>query len=51
MTAAYAVHYLNGIVSPANAAYNADELTYQMKSAGAKAIFVGHSPPIPQFAF
>lgn len=39
MTAAYAVHYLNGIVSPANAAYNADELTYQMKSAGAQAIF------------
>lgn len=39
LTAAFATHYLNGIVSPANAAYNADELTYQMKSAGAKAIF------------
>ncbi len=40
MVAAYAVQYLNGIISPANAGYNAEELIYQMKSAGAKAIFV-----------
>jgi acyl-CoA synthetase (AMP-forming)/AMP-acid ligase II len=39
MTLAYAVHRLNGILTPANAAYSAPELEYQLKSAGAKALF------------
>lgn len=41
MTVAYAVHRLNGIVTPANAAYSVPELTHQLKSSGAKALFVG----------
>ncbi|TAQ86621.1 hypothetical protein B7494_g5056 [Chlorociboria aeruginascens] len=39
MTLAYAVHRLSGVVSPANAAYSASELTFQLKSSGAKALF------------
>jgi long-subunit acyl-CoA synthetase (AMP-forming) len=39
MTLAYAVHRLNGVLTPANAAYSAPELEYQLKSAGAKALF------------
>ena len=39
MTLAYAVHRLNGVLTPANAAYSALELEYQLKSAGAKALF------------
>lgn len=39
MTAAYAVHRLSGIVTPANATYTADELAHQLKTSGAKAIF------------
>ena len=39
MTLAYAVHRLSGLVSPANAAYAADELEFQLKNAGAKALF------------
>ncbi|KFY06560.1 hypothetical protein V492_07953 [Pseudogymnoascus sp. VKM F-4246] len=39
LAVSFAVHYLNGVASPANAAYSADELTYQLKAAGAKAIF------------
>jgi long-subunit acyl-CoA synthetase (AMP-forming) len=39
MTITYAVHRLNGILTPANAAYSAPELEYQLKSAGAKALF------------
>ena len=39
MTLAYAVHRLNGVLTPANAAYSAAELEYQLKSAGAKALF------------
>jgi acyl-CoA synthetase (AMP-forming)/AMP-acid ligase II len=39
MTLAYAVHRLNGILTPANAAYSAPEVEYQLKSAGAKALF------------
>ncbi|OBT84392.1 hypothetical protein VE02_06742 [Pseudogymnoascus sp. 03VT05] len=39
LTVSFAVHYLNGIASPANAAYSAAELAYQLKAAGAKAIF------------
>lgn len=40
MTVAYAVHRLNGIVTPANAAYSAQELTHQLKTSGAKTLFV-----------
>ncbi|KAG4413272.1 hypothetical protein IFR04_013591 [Cadophora malorum] len=39
MTLAYAVHRLNGIATPANAAYSASELEFQLKSSGAKALF------------
>lgn len=39
MTLAYAVHRLSGIASPANAAMSAAELEFQLKSAGAKALF------------
>lgn len=46
MTLSYAVHRLSGVVSPANAAYSAEELTFQLKNSGAKALFtVLH--PIP----
>lgn len=41
VTIAWAIHRLNGIVTPANAAYSAPELTHQIKSSGAKALFVG----------
>lgn len=41
LTVAYAVHRLNGIVTPANAAYSAPELAHQLTSSGAKALFVG----------
>lgn len=41
LTVAFAVHRLNGIVTPANAAYSAPELAHQLKSSGAKALFVG----------
>jgi ribosome assembly protein SQT1 len=39
MTLAYAIHRLDGIASPANAAYSAAELEFQLKSSGAKALF------------
>ncbi|RBR22330.1 uncharacterized protein FIESC28_04524 [Fusarium coffeatum] len=39
ITAIYGVHRLSGIVTPANAAYSVDELTYQLKASGAKAMF------------
>lgn len=39
MTLAYATSRLNGISSPANAAYSASELEFQMRNAGAKALF------------
>ena len=39
MTLSWAVHSLSGISSPANAAYSEDELAYQLKSSGAKALF------------
>lgn len=39
MTLNWAIHRLNGISSPANAAYNADEVRYQLENAGAKALF------------
>lgn len=41
VTISWAIHRLNGIVTPANAAYSAPELTHQLKSSGAKALFVG----------
>jgi len=39
MTLNWAVHRLNGISSPANAAYSADELRHQLANAEAKALF------------
>jgi acyl-CoA synthetase (AMP-forming)/AMP-acid ligase II len=39
ITAIYGVHRLSGIVTPANAAYSVEELTYQLKASGAKAMF------------
>ncbi|KAF5985368.1 putative phenylacetyl-CoA ligase [Fusarium bulbicola] len=38
VTAIYGVHRLNGIATPANAAYSPDELTHQLKASGAKAL-------------
>ncbi|KAL6857911.1 hypothetical protein ACO1O0_005357 [Amphichorda felina] len=35
----HAVHRLNGIVSPASAAYSAPELEHQLRSSGARALF------------
>ncbi|TKA24319.1 hypothetical protein B0A50_06789, partial [Salinomyces thailandicus] len=39
LTLAWAVHRLGGILTCANAAYNADELEYQLKDSRAKAMF------------
>jgi hypothetical protein len=39
MTLSYAVHRLSGVVSPANAAYSASELEFQLKNSGATALF------------
>ncbi len=39
MTLNFAVHRLNGISSPANAAYSADELMHQLKNSGSTALF------------
>ena len=39
MTLAYATHRLSGLASPANAAYSADELEFQLKNSCAKALF------------
>lgn len=39
MTLAYATHRLSGIATPANAAYSASELEFQLKSSGAKVLF------------
>ena len=39
MTLAYATFRLNGVASPANAAYSASELEFQLKNSGAKALF------------
>src|SRR5271156_5386606 len=39
MTLNWAIHRLNGISSPANAAYSADELTYQLKTSDAHCLF------------
>jgi len=39
MTVAWAIHRLSGVASPANAAYSAEELVYQLKSSKAKCLF------------
>ena len=39
MTLSWAILRLNGISSPANAAYSADELTHQLTNSGAIALF------------
>ncbi|KIW71397.1 hypothetical protein PV04_03571 [Phialophora macrospora] len=39
MTLNWAIHRLNGISSPANAAYNADELRHQLTNSGAQVLF------------
>lgn len=39
MTLSWAIHRLNGVSSPANAAYNADELRHQLTNSGAKLLF------------
>ncbi|EXJ79692.1 hypothetical protein A1O3_07973 [Capronia epimyces CBS 606.96] len=39
MTLSWALHRLNGVSSPANAAYNADELRHQLTNSGAKVLF------------
>ncbi|EHY56942.1 hypothetical protein HRR83_001983 [Exophiala dermatitidis] len=39
MTLNWAIHRLNGVSSPANAAYNADELRYQLTNSGSKVLF------------
>jgi acyl-CoA synthetase (AMP-forming)/AMP-acid ligase II len=39
MTLNWAVHKNNGVSSPANAAYNADELAYQLTNSGSQSIF------------
>jgi len=39
LTLAWAVHRIGGILTCANAAYTAQELAYQIKDSGAKAIF------------
>lgn len=38
-TVNWAIQRLNGISSPANAVYSADELSYQLKSSGSQALF------------
>ncbi|KAF3910801.1 hypothetical protein ABW20_dc0103169 [Dactylellina cionopaga] len=38
LTLCYAVHRVNGITSPANAAYSSSELAYQLKDSKAKAL-------------
>lgn len=39
ITMTHAVHRLNGIVTPASAAYSAPELEHQLRSSGANALF------------
>lgn len=39
MTLNWAIHRLNGISSPANAAYSADELNHQLSNSGSQAVF------------
>lgn len=39
MTLTWAIHRCNGVSSPANAAYSADELAYQLINSGASSLF------------
>jgi acyl-CoA synthetase (AMP-forming)/AMP-acid ligase II len=39
MTLNWAIHRLNGVSSPANAAYSAEELMHQLKTSGSTALF------------
>ena len=39
MTLAYATHRLSGVASPANAAYSAAELEFQLKNSRATSLF------------
>jgi acyl-CoA synthetase (AMP-forming)/AMP-acid ligase II len=39
MTLTWAIHRLNGVSSPANAAYSADELRHQLTNSGATCLF------------
>src|SRR5437868_7922839 len=39
MTLTWAIHRLNGVSSPANAAYSADELRHQLVNSGASCLF------------
>ena len=39
MTLSWAIHRLNGVSSPANAAYSAEELRHQLENSGSKALF------------
>jgi len=39
MTLNWALHRLNGVSSPANASYSADELQHQLTNSGAKVLF------------
>jgi len=48
MTLAYATHRLNGIASPANAAYSAAELEFQLKNCGATVLFTVCDLACPQ---
>lgn len=39
MTLSWAIHRLNGVSSPANAAYSADELCHQLTNSGSQCLF------------
>lgn len=39
MTLSWAIHRLNGVSSPANAAYSVDELTHQLTNSGSTCLF------------
>lgn len=44
ISVAHAVHRLNGIVTPASAAYNQQELEYQLKATNASVLFTCGGP-------
>ena len=48
MTLNWAIHRLNGVSSPANAAYAPDELKYQLENAGCQCLFT--VPPLLETA-
>src|ERR1700760_3826461 len=39
MTLSWAIHRINGVSSPANAAYSAEELRHQLTNSGSKVLF------------